>query len=102
MKDVKNHENLEFHRQNVHHLINDAEMILQRIKVGDIFGIGSLEEYIDDKTLPWVLQWAQKVHDVGATLPTPLGHELCDLWFLNGNRVDSARIKRAIEILEQL
>lgn len=77
-------------------------MILQKIKIGDIFGIGSQEEYIDDKTLPIVQRWSQEVHDVGAKSLIPLGQELCDLWLLNGNRVKSTRIKRAIEILKQL
>lgn len=102
MKDLVNYEDRESYRKNIRHLINQAEIILQRIQVGDIFGIGSQEEYIDDDTLRIGQQWAQKVHDVGAKSPSPLGHELCSLWFINGNRVKSERIKRAIEILKQI
>lgn len=102
MKDVANKEERESYRQNIRHLINQAEMILQRIKVGDVFGIGSQEEYIDDDTLRIGEQWAQRVHDVGALSFTRLGQELCGLWFINGNRVNSTSIKRAIEILKQI
>lgn len=83
-------------------LISTAKYILRQIKVGDIFGIGTQEEYVDEKTLPIVNQWVKEVYDLGAKSAYPLGRELCDLWFLNGNRVNSERIERAIEILGQL
>lgn len=102
MKDVGNHEALESYRQTVLHLVNEAETILQKIKVGDIFGIGSQQEYLDDKILSTAMQWTQKVHDVGAMSLTPLAQELRSLWIIDGNRVSSARIKRAVEILKQI
>lgn len=84
------------------HLIENAEDILRKIKIGDILGIGTKEEYLDDETLSIALRWAQDVHDIGAKSLTPFGQELSELWFLNGNRVSSMRIKRAIDILKQL
>lgn len=84
------------------HLITDADLILQNIKVGDIFGIGSREEYVDDDTLVIAKEWVAKLHDIGVQSDNPLGKELCDTWYLNGNRVNRERIERAIEILKQL
>lgn len=84
------------------HLIGDAELILQKVKVGDIFGIDSKEEYIDDETLAIAKGWVEELYNIGIQSNNPLGKELCETWYLNGNRVNRERIQRAIEILKQL
>ncbi len=84
------------------HLIDDAEMILCNVRVGDYFGIGSTEEYIDDDTLVIAKRWVDELYDIGVQSDNPLVKELCETWYLNGNRVNRTRILRAIEILKQL
>ena len=82
--------------------MTDADLILQNIKVGDIFGIGTKEEYIDDDTLVTAKKWVAELYDIGMQSDNPLGKELCNTWYLNGNRVNRVRIERAKEILRQL
>ncbi|MGN0210365.1 MAG: hypothetical protein ACI391_04550 [Muribaculaceae bacterium] len=86
----------------VSQLIQEAECILHRIKVGDIFNDGSEQEYLNDEDLAFATRWSQHIHDFGVQSSNQLARELCDLWIINHNRVSSISIKRAIDILEQL
>lgn len=86
----------------IQQLIQDAEHILQRIKVGDTFNAGSEQEYLNDEDLAFATRWTQHIYDLGVKSSNQLARELCDLWIINHNRVSSTRIKRAIDILEQL
>ena len=83
-------------------LINVAEIILSKVKEGDIYGIGSKQEYLDDETIAIAEKWVQDIHDFAIQSTDHLAKELCELWYINKNCVSKERIKRAIEILKKI
>lgn len=82
-------------------LILRGNQILSSVKTEDIFGINSPQECVDQSFLPFVIEWYEDLVNYATSLPN--GDErdtILSLWIYNGRRVSTARISKAIDILE--